>query len=178
MFHAEIHAWIGWLDCRKYLICMMSSYSWKVLDGSIVPICFFYCVPFLRFHRQEHWSCPTFRRAGTFSSWRWQTPRVSGALTTSLSPFCPWFILQQVRKSLELLPLWHPGYGIQSRARVLIKVKIMLFSIFSLLFCPCSWHNDISFSFESLFQSEETSKHRLPVRAIILWGTEYLSLYC
>lgn len=52
----------------------------------------------------------------------------------------------------------------------------MVFSIFSVLFCPCSLHNDISFSFESLLQSEETSKHHLPVRAIILSGRVFALL--
>lgn len=147
------------------------------MDGTMMPICLFCCVSLLRCHSQEHWSCPTFRKGGTFSSWQWRTLQVSGALTMSLWPFCPWFILQQVRKWLELLPLWRPGYGIQSRARVLIEAK-MLFSISSVLFCSFSLHNDISFSFELLFQSGETSKRHLSVRARILSGTAYLSFYC
>lgn len=79
--------------------------------------------------------------------------------------------------SVTVLPMVHFAVGeTMTRAITWVTPGVwfseqgseILFSISSVLFCPYSLHNDISFSFDLLFQTDKARKSSMFVRAIIL----------
>lgn len=172
MLHAEIHDWIGWLDCRRYFILFLEGHA-----CIIVPIRFFLLRAFTQVPQPGTLKLSHIQEGGyifqlTVTDTAGQ--RSSDNVSVTILPMVHSAAGEKMAGAVASVT---PRVWCSEQSKSLIKVK-MLFSIFSVLFCPCSLHNDISFSFESLFQSEETSKHHLPVRAVILSGTEYLPFYC